>query len=118
MTQPRDETSMQDIISAATLAMQFIDGLDQKSFEADLKTQSAVMRQLEIVGEAANRVSRQTQSKFAEIPWNKLISMRNRLIHGYDDVEMAIVWQTVTVELAKLITSLNKILPDFDYNDN
>jgi uncharacterized protein with HEPN domain len=76
------------------------------------------MRQLEIVGEAANRVSRQTQSKFAEIPWNKLISMRNRLIHGYDDVEMAIVWQTVTVELAKLITSLNKIPPDFDYNDN
>jgi len=111
MTQPRDpETCLRDILEAAKLTLVFIDGLDQGHFGSDLKTQSAVIRQLEIIGEAANRIPRDAQIKIIGIPWRKLISMRNRLIHCYDDIEVGIVWYTATTELKSLIAAVESAL--------
>lgn len=110
MTQLRDKESLQDIVNAAQLTQQFISGLDRGLFGTDRKTQSAVIRQLEIIGEAANRVSKQTQVRFPEVPWLKIISMRNRLIHAYDDIELGIVWKTATVELQILVKAIEEVL--------
>jgi uncharacterized protein with HEPN domain len=73
--------------------------------------QAAVMRQLEIMGEAARRLSEETRQELSEIPWHQIIGMRNRLIHVYDDVDLAIVWDTVQNDLPPLIAQLEKIVP-------
>jgi uncharacterized protein with HEPN domain len=69
------------------------------------------MRQLEIMGEAARRLSEETRLEIPEIPWRQIISMRNRLIHGYDDVDLVIVWETIQNDLPPLIAQLEKVVP-------
>jgi len=66
---------------------------------------------IEIIGEAANRVSKTGQKQLSQVPWPQIIGMRNRLIRGYDVVDLDLVWQTVTEELPPLITILEKIVP-------
>ncbi|HLG30832.1 MAG TPA: HepT-like ribonuclease domain-containing protein, partial [Candidatus Brocadiales bacterium] len=72
--------------------------------------QDAVIRRIEIVGEAARRISEETQNGFPGLPWNEIIGMRNVMIHEYDDVDLAIVWETVKNDLPPLIESLEDIL--------
>lgn len=80
-------------------------------FEKDLMRRAAVMRQLEIMGEAARRLSEETRLEISEIPWRQIISMPNRLIHGYDDVDLVIVWETIQNDLPPLIAELEKVVP-------
>jgi len=70
----------------------------------------AVTRLLEILGEAANRVSEEKQQQHSDIPWREIIGLRNRLIHGYDSVDLRIVWHVVTNDLPPLIEQLEDIL--------
>ncbi len=70
----------------------------------------ALVRLVEIIGEAAGRVSKTTQSQYPEIPWREIISMRNRLIHGYDSFDLDVLWNTVALDLPPLISHLEKIL--------
>jgi uncharacterized protein with HEPN domain len=63
------------------------------------------------LGEAAGRVSPAGQEKYTEIPWREVIGMRNRLVHGYDSVDLAILWDTIELDLPPLIFQLEKILP-------
>lgn len=72
--------------------------------------QLALVRLLEIVGEAANRVSKEAQRRHRSIPWAAVVGMRNRLIHGYDIVDLDIVWNTITADLPSLIESLETVL--------
>lgn len=74
----------------------------------------ALVRLVEIVGEAASRVSKATQRRHPQVPWPQIIGMRNRLIHGYDVVDLGIVWRTVTEELPPLIDELERILSPKD----
>jgi uncharacterized protein with HEPN domain len=69
----------------------------------------AILRCVEIVGEAASRVPVDIQQRYPNIPWPQIIGMRNRLVHGYDIVDYDIVWSTVTQDLPPLITELEKI---------
>jgi uncharacterized protein with HEPN domain len=62
----------------------------------------SLVKAIEILGEAASRVSEETRSEFCSIPWRDIIAMRNRLIHGYFDINLDIVWKTVTDELPHL----------------
>ena len=93
-------------------AASFTDGMDCEGFLADLRTQRAVVMSLMIVGEAAARVLAD-HSDFAEahpyIPWRSIRGMRNRIAHGYFDVDLGVVWQTVEVELPTLIDRLEAI---------
>ncbi len=66
----------------------------------------AVVRAVEIVGEAATRVSNETRMATPEIPWSDIMGMRNRLVHGYFNINIEIVWKTVTVELPQLLPVL------------
>lgn len=70
----------------------------------------SLARLLEILGEAANRVPKTTQQQYPEIPWAEIISLRNRLIHGYDAVDFDILWKIVTKDLPSLVTKLDHIL--------
>jgi uncharacterized protein with HEPN domain len=107
----RDINYVLDILEAVRLLQTFVAGVDQDTFENDLMRQAAVMRQLEIMGEAARRLSEETRLELSEIPWRQIIGMRNRLIHGYDDVDLAIVWDSVQNDLPLLIVQLEKIVP-------
>jgi uncharacterized protein with HEPN domain len=107
----RDINYVLDILEAVRLLQTFVAGVDQDTFENDLMRQAAVMRQLEIMGEAARRLSEETRLELSEIPWRQIIGMRNRLIHGYDDVDLAIVWDSVQNDLPLLIAQLEKVVP-------
>lgn len=75
-------------------------------FLADEKTQDAIMFNLVILGEAANRISQEFQEKHPEIPWSSMIGTRNIIVHGYDQVKLQIVWDIVSRDLVKLKSSL------------
>jgi uncharacterized protein with HEPN domain len=70
----------------------------------------ALVRLLEIIGEAASRVPKNDRDLYLEIPWSEIVGLRNRLIHGYDEVDFDILWQIVRTDLPPLIDKLDKIL--------
>ena len=72
----------------------------------------ALVRLLEVIGEAANRVPNEEQRRHPEIPWSQIIGLRNRLIHGYDSIDLDILWQILSEDLVPLIASLEAIVPD------
>lgn len=82
----------------------------EEEFLADVQCQDSVIRRLEIMGEAARRVSSAARAAYADLPWKEMIGMRNILAHDYDDVDLAIVFQTVRFELPRIVTMLEKLL--------
>ncbi len=93
----RDLNSVIDILIAARLIRQFIEGIDKEIFESDLMRQSAVIRQLEIIGEATKRLSQDFRAVYPQIPWRQMAGMRDILIHNYDDIELDEVWNVATI---------------------
>ena len=85
-------------------------GKTQDEIAADRKLQLALTRLIEIVGEAATRVSQETRLRHPVIPWPEMVGMRNRLIHGYDMVDWAVLQSTIAVDLPQLVTQLEAIL--------
>ncbi|MGC9527664.1 MAG: DUF86 domain-containing protein [Limnospira sp.] len=108
--QPREINYFQDMLNAAKLAQDFVAGIDWETFELDLMRQAAVTRQFEIMGEAARRISTDTQGTFPNIPGSQIIGMRNRLIHKYDDIDLELIWDTVEIALPESITMLETII--------
>jgi uncharacterized protein with HEPN domain len=106
----RDRVYVVDMLEAARLAIQYSAGKNERDFLADAQCQDAVIRRFEIIGEAARRISNPFRLRHPEIPWTEMIGMRNLLIHEYDDVDLRIVWQTVIVELPKLVVQLEALL--------
>jgi uncharacterized protein with HEPN domain len=107
----RDAALMLDIVLAARDAMGFVAGLDEASFALSRLHQNAVIRSLEVIGEAAGKVSRATQETHSAIPWRAMMNMRHRLLHGYADVDLTIVWSIVTEELEPLTAALAPLIP-------
>lgn len=107
----RDDASLLDILIAARAAVGFVEGITWEAFAQSELHQSAVMRPLEIIGEAARRVTQDTQVAHPEIPWNQMIGMRNRLIHEYLRVNLRTVWQTVQDDLPSLIALIEPLVP-------
>ncbi|MGA0197838.1 MAG: DUF86 domain-containing protein [Prochlorotrichaceae cyanobacterium] len=108
--QPRELSYLTDMLNAAKLAQAFVDGVNWENFELDLMRQAAVTRQLEIIGEAARRISPETQAEISAIPWSQIIGMRNRLIHEYDDLDLEIIWDTIQLAVPNLMVILESIL--------
>jgi uncharacterized protein with HEPN domain len=111
---PREPAYLRDMLNAAKLAQDFVAGINWETFELDLMRQAAVTRQFEIVGEAARRISSETQASLPTIPWPKIIGMRNRLIHEYDALDLEVIWDTIQLALPSLIQSLEAILASKD----
>lgn len=110
----RDQSLLLDMLLAAQDAHVFVAGLDAAQFSGSRLHQHAVIRCLEIIGEAAGRVSPQFQAAHPEIPWRKVIGMRHRLIHGYSEVDIDIVWSVLRDELLPLIAKLAPLIPPED----
>lgn len=91
---PRDEDYIHHILGAIS-SIEAYTAEGETAFMYDRKTQDAVIRNLEIIGEAANKLSLELHSSQPDIPWADIIGMRNRLIHGYLTVDLNIVWSTV-----------------------
>ena len=97
---------LKDILAAMLDAQEFVEGMNFDAFAADDKTASAVVRKLEIVGEATKNVPETIRQKYPQVPWRQMAGMRDRLIHGYYDVNYSVVWEVVT----KLIPPLQPII--------
>lgn len=110
MTRP-DSARLLDILLSARRAVGYVQGVDRARFDADLLLQDAVVRRIELVGEAAGKVSRETQEALPDVPWREISGMRNRLAHEYFRVDLDIVWRVVTVELPVVIPVLEAVVP-------
>lgn len=107
----RDLAYLLDILIASRKALEFIKELSYSEFLKSELHQSAIIRPLEIVGEAASKISEDMKSLHPEIPWGEMIGMRNRLIHEYFDVNLATVWDTVQHDLPRLIALIEPLVP-------
>ncbi|MBI2854755.1 MAG: DUF86 domain-containing protein [Chloroflexi bacterium] len=105
-----DITRIKHIVDASTRALQLVSGRKRSALDQDDVLGLALVRLLEIVGEAAWGVTEAMRSRYPEVPWRKMSSMRNRLIHGYFDVNLDVVWDTVTKDLPPLVTQLENVL--------
>jgi len=105
-----DEVRLHHMLDAARDAIIFTTGRQRNDLATDRMLTLSLVKCVEIVGEAAARVSNEACSQHHEIPWHNIINMRHRLIHAYYDVNLDIVWQTVIEDLPPLIASLEKIL--------
>ena len=107
----RDETVyIRHMLDAIDRIEQYISGVDEDGFFSDSMLQDAVVRQLEILGEAAGRVSRETCGRASEIPWAEVTGTRHRLIHDYFEVDTELVWRVATVDLEALKPKLEALL--------
>jgi uncharacterized protein with HEPN domain len=111
MSKHNDEVRLRHMLEHAREAVALVAGKDRSDLDTSRMLSLALVRLIEIIGEAANRVAKTRQRQLSQVPWSQIIGMRNRLIHGYDVVDFDIVWQTVTKELPPLITILEKIVP-------
>ena len=101
---------LEDIRSAALRAQRFIGGMSRAGFEADEKTAYAVVRALEIIGEASKRIPQDLRDKSPEIPWRSMSGIRDKLIHDYVSVNLEIVWNTVMKDLPTLVPQIERLI--------
>jgi uncharacterized protein with HEPN domain len=107
----RDDATLLDMLKAARLVVAFKGNLTEKAFLRDVKTQSAILHQLLVIGEAVKRLSEEFRARHAEVPWVRIAGMRDKLIHAYDAVDLDEVWKTVTKDIAPLISFLEPLVP-------
>ncbi len=113
MTSQRDLTDfLRDIVDAMSKIEGFVAGLDFGQFKRDARTHFAVVRAMEIIGEATKNISSAVRRRYPDVPWTKMAGMRNRLIHHYFGVDMAIVWETATRLIPKLKDALARVLEE------
>jgi uncharacterized protein with HEPN domain len=107
----RDEATLLDIATAARLVLEFKEGMDKAAFLGDVKTQSSVLHQLMVMGEAVKRLSDDFRTRHPEMPWPLMAGMRDKLIHGYDIVDLEEVWRTANRDVPDLLRWLEPRLP-------
>jgi uncharacterized protein with HEPN domain len=106
----RDDATLLDILKAARLVVEFKGNRTKKGFLRDIKTQSAVLHQLLVIGEAVKRLSDGFRGRHPQIPWIRIAGMRDKLIHQYDAVDLDEVWKTMTKDIAPLISFLEPLV--------
>jgi uncharacterized protein with HEPN domain len=98
------------MLDAIEEAISFARNRSRESLDKDRMLVLALIKDVEIIGEAASRISKDAQSSAPEIPWANIIGMRNRLIHAYFDINLDILWKTVREDLPDLAAALNKAM--------
>jgi uncharacterized protein with HEPN domain len=98
------------MVDAAESVEQFTTGKKREDLDTDQMLLFAIVRAIEVIGEAASKVTDETKATSPGIPWISIIGMRNRLIHGYFDIDSDVVWKTVTEEIPELHRSLKLLL--------
>ena len=104
-----DKTRIKHMLDAAQKAIAFVNNRTFQDLENDEILALALVKLIEIIGEAASRLSKEYQANHPQIPWSAIIGMRNRLVHAYFDINLKILWQTTQEDLPSLIDELNKL---------
>lgn len=107
---PDDRVRLEHMVDAGETVLHLVDKRVRADLDSDVALRLALVRAIEIVGEAASRVSSETRDAFAMIPWAAIVGMRNRLSHAYFDIDYDIVWRTATDEVPSLLRLLRSVL--------
>ncbi|MDD2922536.1 MAG: DUF86 domain-containing protein [Anaerolineales bacterium] len=101
---------LRDMLENANRALLFIEDMDYESFSKDEKTVYAVIRAVEIIGEATRNIPEEIRAKYPEIPWRDAADMRNKLVHRYFGINLEVIWQTLNDDLPMLAATLQEII--------
>jgi len=103
-----------DILDGMNKAMKFVEGMSYEEFIRDDKTVFAVIRAIEVIGEAAKKIPEDVRARYPDIPWRGIAGMRDKVIHEYFGVDLKIVWQTVSRAIPEVKPSFEKMLRDLE----
>lgn len=106
MRQPDDQVLLKDMADHARRAIEACRSRSRADLDTDLVLAAALERFIEIIGEAASRVSAPTRDAHTEVPWTEIVGMRNRLVHGYASVDHDVLWAVVTRDLPVLLEAI------------
>ncbi len=104
---------LNDILDAIVNIKSFLKDIDYPAFQEDIKTQYAVIRALEIIGEASKKIPKEVKKNYSWIPWRFMAGMRDKLIHDYFGVDTEVVWNTATEDILKLEEDINNLVSDY-----
>lgn len=107
----RDVTYLLDILQAARLFQSYSSDGNKANFEQDVMRQDAIIRRIEIIGEAVRRISQDFPASYPAIPWTDMAGMRSRLIHNYDEVDLDLVWDVIERDIPALIAQITPLVP-------
>jgi len=110
MPSKQDMVRLRHMLEAAKDALSFVQNKNRNSLDTDKMLSLSLVRCVEIIGEAASKLSKECFAEFSRVPWKNIIGMRNRLIHAYYDINLDTVWSTVTEDLPPLVEELEKII--------
>jgi uncharacterized protein with HEPN domain len=110
----RDLTYLEHIKGSIGKIQSYTEGLSEEGFQRSTLVQDAVVRQFEIIGEATKRLSDDLKQQYPEVPWKDMAGMRDVLIHDYINVEIDIVWKTVTDYVQPLLEQINRIIKEIN----
>ena len=109
---------IQDIKECIEQIDEFVGNMTLEEFKADEKTSSAVVRKLEIIGEATKNVPKEIRQKYKELPWSDMARMRDKIIHSYFVVDYEVVWKTIKERLPEIKPKIDTILKDLENKKN
>ena len=107
-----DAAYLWDMLESAQSALNMIDGMTVEQYALDRRTRRAVEREIEIIGEAARRVSNTFKAAHTDIPWDKIVRQRHKLAHDYADIQDEIIWRVLKIHLPELVTALKDLIPE------
>ncbi len=105
---------IEDIVNAMSKALKFVEGMSYEEFAKDDKTVFAVVRAIEIIGEAVKNIPEDIRREYPEIPWKGMAGMRDKVIHGYFGVDIKVVWDTVKKRIPEVKPLFMKMLKDLE----
>lgn len=119
MTPERDYRDyIRDIIDSSEKAMQFVEGMTFESFSIDAKSVFAVIRALEIIGEAAKHIPQTVRERYSDAPWREMAGLRDKLIHRYFGVNLVVVWKTVVEDVPGFLPVIRRISDEWNKRNN
>lgn len=110
MSKRQPKLYLEDILNSISNIEDYTKGLSYKDFCVDRKTIDAVVRNLEIIGEAARNIGQGFSEQHSELPWSQMVSMRNKVIHEYIAVDLEILWKTINEDIPKLKKQIERII--------
>lgn len=105
-----NQVFLQHILECIEKLERYLQGFDYAKFQEDMKTIDAVVRNVEVIGEVANNLTRDFRSEHTQVEWRKIIGTRNRIIHGYASVDLEIIWNITQNDLSPLKIEVENIL--------
>lgn len=105
---------LEDILENMEKAEEFVEGITFEQFSEDARINYAVLRALEVVGEATKRLPMMLREQYPEVPWREMAGMRDRIVHGYDVVNLRIVWETVKRRIPAVRPQIKQVLEAYE----